>query len=448
MRTALVICSIALVMLLLGGLSQAFAAEAGGQANGVYAVQVLSGGAWKTVGTASFGLHYTTRTVSLPGDHDLVRLVQSGGTAAQLDSVSLDGLAPSAVSGSADLLALKKVLATDNDVTNAYGDAVVLTFPSGGSTLQIDARIQGDISGAFPFEYPAANSYKPVDLASSFYSYRVGDVPTAIDTAGTPFIRVFSAPGTGHPMGYTYAWVADDAKYLLVTIDFTPDNTMDGDEDYAKVHVKTTDGVKDFKVSVAERTWGVAAFTYTDKVSYQHKLYTFKIPWSAIGTRSGAVGLSFTAYGTSAIIPLPVYRFYNMKNGSHFYTASEAERASVVANLSSVYGFEGTAYTINESNPVNNAPLYRFYDPKKGVHFYTCSETERAYVVANLSGTWVFEGTAYNVSLDPSGAPVYRFYDFKKGVHFYTASEAERANVVANLSSVYRYEGICFYLAP
>jgi hypothetical protein len=46
------------------------------------------------------------------------------------------------------------------------------------------------------------------------------------------------------------------------------------------------------------------------------------------------------------------------------------------------------------------------------------------------------------------GQPVYRFYNFRKGVHFYTASEAEKNNVVATLSSTYRLEGVAFYLAP
>jgi len=41
-----------------------------------------------------------------------------------------------------------------------------------------------------------------------------------------------------------------------------------------------------------------------------------------------------------------------------------------------------------------------------------------------------------------NGTPVYRFYNFRKGVHFYTADPSERDNVIAKLGWTYKYEGI------
>ena len=38
-----------------------------------------------------------------------------------------------------------------------------------------------------------------------------------------------------------------------------------------------------------------------------------------------------------------------------------------------------------------------------------------------------------------------KFYNVKKGVHFYTASEAEKAATIKNLSATYQYEGPGFY---
>lgn len=145
---------------------------------------------------------------------------------------------------------------------------------------------------------------------------------------------------------------------------------------------------------------------------------------------------------------MPVYRFYNVKTGMHFYTASETEKADVVARLSSVYRFEGVAYTINTDDAKNSTPLYRFFNMKNGVHFYTASATEKDRVIATMSGTLRFEGTAYLVSLDPvDTSPVWRFYNAKKGAHFYTASAAEKDNVIAKLSSTFKYEGVSFYFA-
>jgi len=36
--------------------------------------------------------------------------------------------------------------------------------------------------------------------------------------------------GSGHPSSYTYGWVTNDDKALHVKLEFTPDNTMDGDK--------------------------------------------------------------------------------------------------------------------------------------------------------------------------------------------------------------------------
>jgi len=41
--------------------------------------------------------------------------------------------------------------------------------------------------------------------------------------------------------------------------------------------------LREFKVSVPETQWGNATFTYTDKVSYQHKVYDLAIPLKEIG---------------------------------------------------------------------------------------------------------------------------------------------------------------------
>ena len=154
---------------------------------------------------------------------------------------------------------------------------------------------------------------------------------------------------------------------------------------------------------------------------------------------------------TSKILQaLPVYRFYNKNNGSHFYTASEAEKFSVLSKLSATYSFDGVAYTVNTADTANRSPLYRFYNKTNGSHFYTASEAEKASVLANQSATYSYDGPAYNVCLTPvSGATtVWRFFNKKNGSHFYTASAAEKASVIAKLSATYSLDGAAFYLAP
>ena len=198
----------------------------------------------------------------------------------------------------------------------------------------------------------------------------------------------------------------------------------------------------------------IAATNFTDTSSLPDGWYTYLVQAWDSGDRAGKPAMKDVYAGSGPPPPpppppgyLPVFRFYNFKAGVHFYTASEAERANVVAKLASTYKYEGVGYSIKTTNPDNNVPLYRFYNFKAGVHFYTASETEKNNVIAKLSSTYKYEGVAYNVSKTPAnGTPVYRFYNLKKGVHFYTASAAEKNNVIANLSSIYKYEGVGYYI--
>lgn len=141
-----------------------------------------------------------------------------------------------------------------------------------------------------------------------------------------------------------------------------------------------------------------------------------------------------------------VYRFYNSKSGTHFYTPWVAERESVRANLSHIYTYEGIAYVTSPTTDIH--PLYRFYNFRVGSHFYTADASERDSVIAHLGYIFSYDGPTYGVSLAPSPGvrPVYRFYNIRNGSHFYTASEAERQNVQDTLGAIYQFEGPAFYI--
>jgi hypothetical protein len=194
--------------------------------------------------------------------------------------------------------------------------------------------------------------------------------------------------------------------------------------------------------------WTGGALSYLD-VPPDDGTYAYAVSaWDVAGNES-AFSETTIGYYDFAIL-LPIYRFYNFRQGVHFYTASEAEKNAVVGGLSSIYRLEGVAYSVNIANPANGTSLYRFYNFRQGVHFYTASEAEKDDVVRTLSSTYRLEGVAYKVSLSSAGGatPVYRFYNTRQGVHFYTSSEAEKDDVVRTLSSTYRLEGVAYYLAP
>jgi hypothetical protein len=169
-------------------------------------------------------------------------------------------------------------------------------------------------------------------------------------------------------------------------------------------------------------------------------------PASPPGLLRAVVGQRVEAY------PVPntaVFRFYNVRTGAHFYTASTAERDYVKATWPTIFRDEGTSYAIHSAASGNNTPLYRFYNVRTGAHFYTASTAERDYVKATWPTIFNDEGIAYYVSTTPAGAtPVYRFYNRRTGAHFYTTSDAERQYVNATWPTIFRDEGAVYYLAP
>lgn len=143
---------------------------------------------------------------------------------------------------------------------------------------------------------------------------------------------------------------------------------------------------------------------------------------------------------------VPVYRFYNRTNGTHFFTDSSSERDHVIATWPGVFTYEGVAYT---TNPVNNTqPLYRFYNRVSGSHFYTASAEEASSIMAQWSAVFSLDGQTYAVNPGPvaDSIPVFRFYNVRNGSHFYTASEEERNTVMATWPDTYTYEGPAFWL--
>jgi hypothetical protein len=141
-----------------------------------------------------------------------------------------------------------------------------------------------------------------------------------------------------------------------------------------------------------------------------------------------------------------VYRFYDPAKGVHFYTSDTAERDYVQQN-SDNYDLEGGAY--RSVDPTSGGQeVYRFYNESTGVHLYTTNEAERDTIIEN-DPNFKFEGVkfyAYETQVEGS-IPVYRFYEPTLGVHFYTPNEAEKNNVQQNLTN-YDFEGVAYYALP
>jgi len=197
----------------------------------------------------------------------------------------------------------------------------------------------------------------------------------------------YCTPGSGHPNGYTYGWVMNDEDYLYVAMDFTPDNTMDGEKDYAKVYIRTDSGIKEFKASASENKWGKPGFVYTDKVEYQHKVYEFKIPLQDIrGIDNNQLDVVFSAYGTASLyrsMPDLAYADDEYKYLLVFANSGYSQEQGIYGQfVNSDASIEGNSFKISEdvlNNYVGYADVDVAYDSNNQQFLVTWRLREMAY---------------------------------------------------------------------
>lgn len=147
----------------------------------------------------------------------------------------------------------------------------------------------------------------------------------------------------------------------------------------------------------------------------------------------------------------PVYRFWSPRFRHHFYTISETERDKLIDNYSSSWTYEGQAFdAFADQGELETLPVYRFWSPRYKSHFYTIDETEKDKLVTTYPDTiWTYEGVnlyAYPDGAQPAGAkPIYRFWSPALGGHFYTIIETEKNKLITRYPETWTYEGIAWY---
>jgi hypothetical protein len=283
---------------------------------GGFEVQVLVGGFWQRVGELPCDRYVREHGIQLPAaalaaPRVRVRLVQHGGGAAQIDQVALGAAAATRVAGATEPDAVVLAARRDNDVLDAFGRTIELTFPgrTRDGALRLAARVEPKVNEGSPFAFPPANQLDPM-APTAFYDYRPApdgrapSWPGGLDASGALFAQRCT-PTTGHPDGTTYGWVANYRDTLYAEVEFTSDNTRDGNKDWSSVTVERGGEVKEFRVSEDQTRWGRPSFVRTERAGYRHKVYAFAIPFSELGARNareaGELKLAFAAYGTAAI---------------------------------------------------------------------------------------------------------------------------------------------------
>jgi hypothetical protein len=92
-----------------------------------------------------------------------------------------------------------------------------------------------------------------------------------------------------------------------------------------------------------------------------------------------------------------LYRFWSNTKQHHFFTMSKTEKNQVV-NLydDNVWNYEGIANKGFPTQAPDSVPVYRFWSNSKQGHFYTASEAEKNSIIAN-DHSWNYEGIAWYV---------------------------------------------------
>ncbi len=146
------------------------------------------------------------------------------------------------------------------------------------------------------------------------------------------------------------------------------------------------------------RFWSPANSRHFYTISEAEKDHVINTYASNLWTYEAVAYRAFADDGDDGV--LPVYRFWSPAHSAHFYTISEAEKDSVIGTYASnVWTFEGPAfYAYPEgSQPNGTSPVYRFWSNSLGSHFYTISEAEKDSVIADYPETWTYEGIAWYV---------------------------------------------------
>lgn len=142
-----------------------------------------------------------------------------------------------------------------------------------------------------------------------------------------------------------------------------------------------------------------------------------------------------------------VFRFFDNVDGTQFLTASAAERDAIAKSRPDLIaeGVGLSGFNKPDVDDANAAPVYRFFDTRTGTHFYTSDTSERDEIVSQRPDL-VLEGTSFyeHKTAQQRDTAVYRFFDSLNGTHMLTSNVTERSIILASRPDLIA-EGISFY---
>lgn len=253
---------------------------------------------------------------------------------------------------------------------------------------------------------------------------------------------------------------ANGLRGALLTISAWDVDVIEGEEDVIYANGRRLGLLQGFDQPITDKTWTTTSFALPADVLAEvlrdKELNVFiNIDRRNLGhrvtLRDSTLDLSYTTPGAAPDPNATMYRFWSPVLSGHFYTIKESDRDRLINEFPDVWTYEGPVYrTFGASIDLGLKPVYRFWSEMLKSHFYTISEAERDYLLANYGYAWEYEGPvfyAYPQGQQAFGTkPVYRFWSPLLSKHFYTIREEEKNAVLETYSSdIWTLEGIAWY---
>jgi len=140
----------------------------------------------------------------------------------------------------------------------------------------------------------------------------------------------------------------------------------------------------------------------------------------------------------SAFAQTILYRYYNPKQGKHYYTTNFGEYGTGGNGLY----LDGPQCMVFDHPDRGLIPLLRYYNARNGDHYYTNSFRE----LGRGANGYAFEGTACYIAQNPGPrlVPLFAFLNSNTGEHFLTTSRDEMRQDYTG----FVFTGIAGYVIP
>lgn len=170
---------------------------------------------------------------------------------------------------------------------------------------------------------------------------------------------------------------------------------------------------------------------------------------SMSGLQSQSAGAMMNSQAATTTVG-PVYRIQNTTlTGAYFFTIYPSERDNALA-LNPDWALEGPAFYASTNSEIisGSRPVHRFQNKFNGSYLFTIYESERASIVANYSAYYAYEGVAWyaNIVSENGFTPLYRFRNKTNGTYLFTSYESEKVAILAQYGAIFELEGTAYYV--